>query len=87
MKKAGKFIAMLIRRWGSKTPKRAKIISIIIGTLGTSAVIVLSIPSLGLPLWLSIGVGLVAATSLAYEQAKDESNKTIIKETRGIFKK
>ena len=85
MKKAGEFIAMLVRRWGSKTPERAKWTQVAIGILGTGAVVILSVPSLGLPVWASIGVGLVAATAMSYEQVKDESTKTIQEETREIY--
>jgi len=86
MKTAGKFVAMLLRRWGSKTPKRAKTTQYIVAGIGTTAFIVLSIPSLGLPIWASLGVGLLAATSIAYEQIKDETNKTVIKESKEILK-
>ena len=85
MDKAGKFLAILLRRWGSKTPKRAKTTSTIVAIGGTLAVVVLSIPTLGLPVWASISVGVVAATSIAYQQAKDESNETIIEETKKIL--
>jgi len=85
MKNAGKFFAMLLRRWGSKTPKRARLTQVVIGVVGSAAIITLSIPSLGLPLWASLGVGLVAATSMAYEQVKDESNETVFKESQQIF--
>ena len=85
MKKVGEFIAMLIRRWVSKTPKSARITQIVVGVLGSAAVIILSIPSLGLPLWASVGVGIVAATSMAYEQVKDDSDETVVRETKKIF--
>jgi len=76
---------MLIRRWVSKTPKSARITQIVVGVLGSAAVIILSIPSLGLPLWASVGVGIVAATSMAYEQVKDDSDETVVRETKKIF--
>jgi cytochrome c-type biogenesis protein CcmH/NrfG len=85
LKKVGEFIAMLIRRWVSKTPKSARITQIVVGVLGSAAVIILSIPSLGLPLWASVGVGIVAATSMAYEQVKDDSDETVVRETKKIF--
>lgn len=86
MKEAGKFFAMLLARWKAKTPKGARTKQYIIGGLGTAAFIVLSIPSLGLPAWASLTVGLVAATSMAYQQTRDESNKTVVQETKEIFK-
>jgi cytochrome c-type biogenesis protein CcmH/NrfG len=86
MKDAGRFFAMLLERWKSKTPKGARIKQYIISGAGTAAFIVLSIPSLGLPLWVSIAVGVVAATSVAYEQVKDESDETVVQETKKIFK-
>jgi len=46
----GRFFAMLLERWKSKTPKGARIKQYIISGAGTAALIVLSIPSLGLPL-------------------------------------
>jgi len=85
MKDAGEFFAMLLKRWKSTTPKGAKIKQYIIGGVGTAAFIVLSIPSLGLPVWASLAVGVVAATSVAYEQVKDESDKTVIQETKEMF--
>ncbi|MFK5971271.1 MAG: hypothetical protein QM487_14290 [Candidatus Marithrix sp.] len=85
MDKAGKFIAMLIKRFWAKTPKSARVTQYVVGGFGTAAIVALSIPSLGLPLWASIGVGLVAATSMAYEQIKDESDKTVIQESKKIF--
>ena len=85
MKKAGQFFAMLLRRWVSKTPRQARIKQYIIGGVGSIAFIALSIPSLGLPVWASIGIGIIAATSMAYEQVKDESSETVVKETKKIF--
>jgi len=85
MKNVGKFMAMLLKRWTSKTPKRSKVTQIVVGVVGSAAFITLSIPSLGLPLWASLGVGVVAATSMAYEQIKDESNETVIADTKKIF--
>ncbi len=87
MKKAGEFFAMLLRRWKSKTPKQARIKQYIIGGVGTVAFIIISIPSLGLPVWASVLAGLAVATSVAYEQTKDESDKKLIQETKDILKK
>jgi len=86
MNKAAQFFAMLLRRWKAKTPKGARVKQYVIGGAGTVAFIALSIPSLGLPVWASIGVSLVAATSMAYEQLKDDSDETVIKETKEILK-
>jgi hypothetical protein len=86
MKDAGRFFAMLLERWKSKTPKGARIKQYIISGVGTAAFIVLSIPSLGLPVWVSLTVGVIAATSVAYEQIKDESDETVVQETKKIFK-
>ena len=85
MRKAGQFFAMLLRRWKAKTPKGARVKQYVIGGVGSIAFIALSIPSLGLPAWASVGVGIIAATSMAYEQVKDESNETVVKETKKIF--
>lgn len=86
MRKAGKILAILLRRWTSKTPKQSKITQIIMGVVGSAALITLSIPSLGLPVWAGIGIGIVAATSSAYEQLKDNSNETVVEETKKILK-
>ena len=86
MKKAAQLLAMLIRRWTSKTPKTAKTVQIIMGIVGTAAWVALAIPSLGLSAWLTVPIGLIAYTSTAYEQLKDESNETVIKESRQILK-
>ena len=85
MKQAGKFFAMLLKRWRAKTPKQARTKQYIIGGAGTIALILLSISSFGLPIWATVLAGVVVATSAAYEQIKDESTKTVVQETKEVF--
>ena len=86
MDKAAQILAILIKRWTSKTPKGAKIMQVIMGIVGSCAFVTLSIPSLGLPVWASLGVGLIAYTSTAYEQLKTTNkDETLWKETKHLF--
>jgi hypothetical protein len=77
MKKAGELLAMLIRRWTSKTPKGAKVTSTVLGIIGAGALVTLAIPT-GLPVWATVGIALVAATSSAYEKLKTTDEKTTV---------
>ena len=84
MKKAGEFFAMLLRRWTANTPKRAKVTSAVMAVIGGAALITLAIPT-GLPVWVTLGIGIVAATSSAYEQLKTTDSKTLKQDYRKIY--
>ncbi len=85
MHKAGQFFAMLIRRWGSKTPKRSGITQVVIGVLGTAAWIALAIPALGVTPWITIPAGIIAYTASAYKQLNTEDKETISQEVKHIL--
>lgn len=86
MKKAGEFLAMLLRRWDSKTPKRARITQVVVGVIGAAAWVALAVPTLGLSMWITIPAGIIASGSTAYQQLRTNEDKKIIKESREILK-
>lgn len=86
MERSGKLIAVLIKCWTAKSPKTSVIVQNISGVIGIVALIALSIPSLGLPAWATLFIGVIAAISSALAKLRTTDNKNeIIKEIKKII--